>query len=67
MSRGGKNDLMNHIKGKNLNSFRAMSQQQGINGHQYNELCASAFLISYGNNDMLARRSLKETRRWYFF
>jgi hypothetical protein len=36
---------MDHIKGKKPNNFQAMSQQQDINGHQYNELCASALVI----------------------
>jgi hypothetical protein len=45
MSRGGQKDLMDHIKGKKPNTFQAMSQQQEINGHQYNELCASALFM----------------------
>ena len=45
MSRGGKNDLMDHMKGKKPNTFQAMSQQQDMNCHLYNELCADALLM----------------------
>jgi hypothetical protein len=41
----GKNDLMDHIEGKKPNNFQAMSQQQDINGHQYNKSCASALVM----------------------
>jgi hypothetical protein len=33
------------LRAEKPNTFQAMSQQQDINGHQYNELCASAYLM----------------------
>ena len=55
----GKNDLMDHIKGKKPNNFQAMSQQQDINGHQYDELCASAFSYVLMTLTVAANGSIK--------